>query len=282
VSGTATELRLAVAARAENLALVRQALAGLGDATGMDEATLSDLKQIATEACMNSIVHAYPDDGEGRIEVRARVAAGEVTLSVRDWGVGFRPRPAEAHGQSLRLGLPLIASLADRFEVFAPLDGGTEVRVRLSLEGGLGEPVQQESPAAPREAEVAVTGDAARQVIARVMAIAATRVGFSLDRMSDGVLIGDVISSHDAGDFAGNRVGVELDESEPGTLWMRVGPFVDGGARRLMEHMEVPGMDFSLAKLADRVDVESDQEGDFVVIELSRDQRPAKVGEDGE
>lgn len=281
MSGSATELRLAVAARAENLALVRQALAGLGDATGMDEATLSDLKQIATEACMNSVVHAYPDDSEGRIEVRARVAAGEVTLSVRDWGVGFRPRPADARGQSLRLGLPLIASLADRFEVFAPLDGGTEVRVRLGLQGAA-EPVQQSSPAPPREAEVAVTGDAARQVIARVMAIAATRVGFSLDRMSDGVLIGDVISSHDAGDFADKRVGVELDEPEPGTLWMRVGPFVDGGAQRLMEHMEVPGMDFSLAKLADRVAVETDKQGDFVVIELFRDHRAAGVAEDGE
>lgn len=271
MSATATELRLAVAARAENLALVRQALAGLGDATGIDEASLADLKQIATEACMNAVVHAYPDDSEGRIEVRARVAAGEVVLSVRDWGVGFRPRPAEAQGQSLRLGLPLIASLSDRFEVFSPLDGGTEVRVRLGIDGTFDSPVQQSVPAPPREAEVSVTGDAARQVIARVMAIAATRVGFSLDRMSDGVLLGDVISSHDAGDFAGKRVGVELDESAPGTLWVRVGPFVDGGAQRLMEHMDVPGMDFSLSKLADRVDVETDREGDFVVIELARE-----------
>lgn len=269
MSGSATELRLAVAARAENLALVRQALAGLGDATGMDEATLSDLKQIATEACMNSVVHAYPDDSEGRIEVRARVAAGEVTLSVRDWGVGFRPRPADARGQSLRLGLPLIASLADRFEVFAPLDGGTEVRVRLGLQGAA-EPVQQSSPAPPREAEVAVTGDAARQVIARVMAIAATRVGFSLDRMSDGVLLSDVISTHDTADFSEQRVGVEIDESRPGRLWMRVGPFVDGGAHRLVQQLELPGMDeISLAKLADRVDVEPDERGDYVVIELS-------------
>lgn len=272
MTAPATELRLGIAARAENLALVRQALAGLGDAVELDDAALADLKQIATEACMNAVVHAYPDDSEGRIEIRARVAAGEVTLSVRDWGVGFRPRPADVQGQSLRLGLPLIASLSDRFEVFAPLDGGTEVRVRLSIDDALAAPVQQSVPAPPREAEIAVTGDAARQVIARVMAIAATRVGFSLDRMSDGVLIGDVISSHDAGDFAEKRVGVELDESEPGTLWMRVGPFVDGGARRLMEHMDIPGMDFSLSKLADRVDVESEDGGDFVVIELSRDQ----------
>jgi anti-sigma regulatory factor (Ser/Thr protein kinase) len=271
MSEEATELRLGVAARAENLALVRQALAGLGDATGISAERIADLKQIATEACMNAVVHAYPGEQAGRIEVRARVDGREIALAVRDWGVGFRPRPAGGDDHSLRLGLPLIASLADSFEVASPHDGGTEVRVRLTLTEG--DPEERPTPArrdARRPAQVAVTGDAARQVIARVLAMAATRAGLSLDRMSDGVLLSDVISTHDTGDFSERRVGVEIDESRPGTLWVRVGPFVDGGARRLVQQLELPGMEqISLAKLADRVDVEPDETGDYVVIELA-------------
>lgn len=270
MSEEATELRLGVAARAENLALVRQALAGLGDAKGISAELIADLKQIATEACMNAVVHAYPGEQEGRIEVRARVDDREVSLAVRDWGVGFRPRPAGGDDHSLRLGLPLIASLADSFEVEAPRDGGTEIRVRLALaEGNADARPARAEDAAPPPAQVAVTGDAARQVVARVLAMAATRAGLSLDRMSDGVLLSDVISTHDTGDFSERRVGVEIDESRPGTLWMRVGPFVDGGAKRLVRQLELPGMEqISLAKLADRVDVEPGERGEFVVIEL--------------
>ena len=45
---------------------------------------------------MNAVVHAYPDRDDGRIDVSAVAANGEVELRVRDWGVGFRPRPAQA------------------------------------------------------------------------------------------------------------------------------------------------------------------------------------------
>ena len=128
MTAEATELRLGLAARAENLALVRQALAGFADAISMGDGTLADLKQIATEACMNAVVHAYPAVGEeGRIDVTAIANEGTVELRVRDWGVGFRPRPAEPDG-SLRLGLPLIATVADSFEIASPADGGTAAR----------------------------------------------------------------------------------------------------------------------------------------------------------
>lgn len=120
---TATELRLALAARAENLALVRQALAGLADAIEMDEAPLADLKQIATEGCMNAIVHAYPNGSAGAMEVMAKANGQAVELRIRDWGEGFKPRPADGGDGSLRLGLPLIASIADSFQIASPRAG---------------------------------------------------------------------------------------------------------------------------------------------------------------
>ncbi len=273
MTAQATELRLGLAARAENLALVRQALAGFGDAIAIAEGPLADLKQIATEACMNAVVHAYPDGEEGRIDVIAVVTDGAVELRVRDWGVGFRPRPAEAEG-SLRLGLPLIATVAESFEIASPADGGTAfvARVRLADTNGNGD--VRHRPAPPREAEMAITaGSSARPVIARVIAIAATRAGFSLDRMSDGVLLGDAIAAGDASDFADSRVGISLEECGP-NLCVRVGPLVQGGANRMLNRMELPGLGVSITKLADRVDVESDGAREYLKIEIAPEAKP--------
>ena len=263
-----TELRLALAAKPENLALVRQALAGLADGSRIPDGPLADLKQIATEACMNAVVHAYPGT-EGRIDVSVVTSEREVEVRVRDWGIGFRPRPADAES-SLRLGLPLIATIADSFEIANPTDGGTEViaRLRLSRNGDSAQP--QAMPDVPREAEMAVTaGSAAKPVIARVFAMAATRAGFSLDRMSDGVLLGDAIAAGTPEDFAEGRVAIEIEECGP-NLCLRVGPFANGGAARMMARMNLPDIGVSIAKLADKVEVEEAESGDFLVIEISQ------------
>lgn len=262
------ELRLALPTRADNLALVRQALAGLADAHGIDEAALGDLKQIATEGCMNAIVHAYPSEGEGRMEVAATVRDDSVELQIRDWGSGFRPRPADTGDNSLRLGLPLIATLADSFQIASPAGGGTVLTATVRTTPNGDRPSVAAPPKIPREAEVLVTaGAVAKPVIARVIAVAATRAGFSLDRMSDGVLLGDAISTHRPNDFAGERVGVEFDECGP-NLCVRVGPFVAGGAERMLERMELPALGMSLRKLASRLEIEGEGDSRYVVIEI--------------
>jgi hypothetical protein len=126
-----------------------------------------------------------------------------------------------------------------------------------------------EGPPAPKEAEVEIdAGAAAKPVIARVLAIAATRAGFSLDRMSDGVLMGDVIAAGAKDDFADGRVGIEIEECGP-NLCLRVGPFQPGGAKRMLDQMELPGMGVSIAKLADRVEIVEGDSGEFVSIEIS-------------
>ena len=111
-------------------------------------------------------------------------------------------------------------------------------------------------------------GTSARPVIARVLAIAATRAGFSLERMSDGVLLGDAIAAGDVSDFAENRVGIAIEECGP-NLCVQVGPFVEGGAQRMLERMELPGLGVSITKLASRVEVETDDAGEHLVIEIA-------------
>lgn len=123
------DLTLTIPARAENVAVVRHAVGGLGEALGLDEQLLSDVKLALTEACTNSVVHAYAD-GEGSVEVDAFVGGDQLVFVVRDEGHGIVPRP---DSPGLGLGLPLIATLTDSLELGKNADDHTEVRMTFGL-----------------------------------------------------------------------------------------------------------------------------------------------------
>jgi anti-sigma regulatory factor (Ser/Thr protein kinase) len=124
------DLELSLPARAENVAVVRHAFGGFGDAFGVDDQTLSDIKLAVTEACTNVVVHAYPDR-EGPIEVHATMADGRLVVLVRDEGQGIVPR---ADSPGLGLGLPLIATLAESLELGTGSEDQTEVRMTFVLD----------------------------------------------------------------------------------------------------------------------------------------------------
>jgi len=119
-----SDVTITMPARAENVAVVRHALGGLGEALDLDPQTLSDVKLAVTEACTNVVVHAYPD-GEGPLEVLADVVDGDLLrVVVRDAGPGIKPRP---DSPGLGLGLPLIATLSESLELGTGDDDRTEV-----------------------------------------------------------------------------------------------------------------------------------------------------------
>ncbi len=109
----AVSLRLP--ARPENVAVIRQALTGLGDAYDLDPELLGDIKTAVTEACNNVVLHAYPDE-DGLLEVDADSDGEYTDVVVRDFGAGIQPR-GFTEDRSLGLGLPLIATLSSRFEI---------------------------------------------------------------------------------------------------------------------------------------------------------------------
>ena len=109
----APDLVLTLPARAENVAVVRHAFGGLGDALDIDDQILADVKLAVTEACTNVVVHAYPD-GDGPMEIAASIRDDRLAIAVRDEGRGMLPR---ADSPGLGLGLPLIANLAHRLEI---------------------------------------------------------------------------------------------------------------------------------------------------------------------
>ena len=128
------DLTLTLPARAENVAVVRHAFGGLGDALHVGDQTLSDIKLAVTEACTNVVVHAYPD-GEGPMEVAASLLEDRLSIVVRDEGRGIVPR---TDSPGLGLGLPLIATLAESLELAKGAGEATEVRMTFRLADGQG------------------------------------------------------------------------------------------------------------------------------------------------
>jgi serine/threonine-protein kinase RsbW len=265
-------IRLVLPARSENVSVVRHALAGLAEALGMDPQKVADVKTLVTEACVNAVVHAYEEGEDGVMEVLASRNDDTLELVVRDFGHGFRPRPHQADAElSLRLGLPLIATLAHSFELHGNPGGGTEVRVTVEItapeEGA-------EVAAAPRvaefrdETELSVTdNELATLVVSRVLSAIGSRADLSIDRISDAILLGDAIASSPAS-FVDGRVQVSLEDLDHAIV-ARIGPLKEGAAERFLASLEVPELGASLRKLADEVEVESAVGGDRLRLRIS-------------
>ena len=268
---TPTELRLTLPATAENVMVVRQAVAGLGEALGLSGSRIADLKTVVSEACNNVVLHAY-DEEPGPLQVTASPGQGELEVQIADEGRGFRPRPSQGD-PSLGLGLPLIAALSDGFEISGGAGHGSRTTIRFSYApqefSNNGNPTQR-----PEELAMEITpGVMVKPVLARVIGALAARAEFSVDRLADTVLLGDAVSSSEGGDFSDGRVGLSI-RDESGKLEVRVGPLVTGAGERLLGEMEVPGAG-SLRTLADSMEVTKGEtpEGDsaeFLVFEVSR------------
>jgi anti-sigma regulatory factor (Ser/Thr protein kinase) len=266
----ATEVQLRLPARAENVALVRQALSGIGDTFAVAPALLADMKTAVTEACNNVVLHAYPGD-DGILEVDASPDDQRVAIVVRDHGAGMQPRVESTEEQSLGLGLPLIATLSDRFEIHGGIGRGIEVRMLFLVNqqfdsedmngittGRAPHPSPHETA---RAAGVAITpGPVMAPVLGRLVAALASRADFPLDRLSDAVLITDAISAHIDPYLPGSHALVAFQDGK-GILDVWVGPLISGGAEDLLDTSEIPGLPTSLRDLADDVRVErvSDQ-----------------------
>ena len=122
---------LSVPAIAENVALVRHAFGGLGEALELPDSLIADIKLAVTEACTNVVVHAYPD-GDGQLDVVADVDGDELMIIVADDGLGLKPR---LDSPGLGLGLPMIATLAHSLELDTETDERTQVRFTFDLAG---------------------------------------------------------------------------------------------------------------------------------------------------
>ncbi|MEK6277411.1 MAG: ATP-binding protein [Actinomycetota bacterium] len=269
MSPQASRIHLSLPARAENVAVVRHAVAGFAEALGMDETRVGDLKTVVTEACTNVAVHAYDGD-DGPMEVEVDGDSEGVTVQVSDRGEGIRPR-AETDRASLRLGLTLIAALSESFEIAGGLGGGTRIRMRVPLgppeEGSETESESVEEPAvgSPGTEMAIESPELVAPVLSRVISVLAARTGFSVDRLSDAMLLGDALSASIPEGFPAGPTRLAVEDGD-GTIDVRVGPMSDGAAQRVRRQLDLPQVGGSLENLADRVAVETGEDGEYLAI----------------
>jgi serine/threonine-protein kinase RsbW len=129
--GSASVLRLKVPAKPEYLVLGRLVLTGLSRSQPIDPDALSDLKLALTEACSNSIRHAYEREGGG-VEIQFEVGEDFLAVEVLDEGPGFDPSLPTSDPEALDeggLGLATIRAVSDTTEIGRRTDGrGSRLR----------------------------------------------------------------------------------------------------------------------------------------------------------
>jgi serine/threonine-protein kinase RsbW len=113
-------VRLRIPAKAEYVTLCRLALTGIARVRPLDDETLADLKLALTEACSNSVRHAYGDNVDGTVEIVYELARDRITIEVLDDGPGFDPEQEVANIGDLGeggLGIAIIRAIANEFEL---------------------------------------------------------------------------------------------------------------------------------------------------------------------
>src|SRR3954463_7127269 len=95
---------LTIPARAEYITLGRLALTGISRLRPLSEETLGDLKLALTEACSNSVRHAYDGNEAGIVEIVYELHADRLVVEVSDDGGGFDAKEAEERPADLSEG----------------------------------------------------------------------------------------------------------------------------------------------------------------------------------
>jgi serine/threonine-protein kinase RsbW len=264
-------LQMSLPAKAENVAVVRHAIAGLAERIGMDEAAIADLKTVVTEACMNVVVHAYPEGETGLLEIQAIPDLDGLTVAVRDFGRGISPRPG-VDRPSLRIGLALIAALSSSFEIRGGVERGTEIRMHLPLHSRpipSDEEVRTESPEVPDATEIQVgAAELLGPVLSRALTALAARQEITVDRISDAMLLADAISAAAPRGFADGQVKLSIADRPEG-VELKIGPMETGAADGLRSSLSLPEVGGSLETLADEVRTEADGDGEYLVVGIA-------------
>jgi serine/threonine-protein kinase RsbW len=111
-------VRLTIPAKAEYITLGRLALTGLSRLQPLTDEILADLKLALTEACSNSVRHAYVG-AEGLVEIRYELKSDRLVIEVTDDGEGFDPEHAGDDDPLSEggLGIAIIRAVADEIEI---------------------------------------------------------------------------------------------------------------------------------------------------------------------
>jgi len=125
-------VKLTIPARPEYITLGRLALTAIAGVRPVTDETLHDLKLALTEACTNSVKHAYADGGEGTVDILYELEPDRLAVEVGDAGPGFDPEDGDGFdGDDLSeggLGIEIIRAVTDEVEIAQREGGGSRLR----------------------------------------------------------------------------------------------------------------------------------------------------------
>jgi serine/threonine-protein kinase RsbW len=271
-------VRIALASRPENVALVREALSGVAETVALGEA-IEDIKAAVSEAANNVVMHAYPG-GEGPMEVELALAPHEARVVVRDHGTGIGPRLVGPGEDGRGIGLAVVEALTSRMELRAHAGPGLEVAMWFAIPEArrLEGLAAAESSGAPDGSGVAIAVAPAAlsaPLIGRVLVALGARAGFSIDRLSDLQLLADALCANVGPALEGAGLSLAAGAGRR-RLELRVGPLRSGGAERVLGNAAVAGVGPLIERLVDRVDVAPDAVGEQIVLVIA--EAPAGAG----
>lgn len=268
-------VQLALPSRAENVVLVREALAGLAETVAFGD-TLDDVKAAVSEACNNVVLHAYPG-GVGPMEVEIGVLRGELEVIVRDFGVGTAQGAVDDEAPGRGIGLAVIEALAARADLRAHPGDGVEIEMVFEIPdpGDVASSAQtlSERPQPPiigaSSVRLLISPSAlAGPILNRLVSALGARVGFSLDRLSDAQLVSDALGARIESVLDGGCVAIGIDALERAVA-LRVGRLRAGGGAALLAGSAVGELGPLIERLADELEV-TEADGTEVLSLLMR------------
>jgi stage II sporulation protein AB (anti-sigma F factor) len=135
-------MKLSFAARSENEAFARVAVAAFASQLDPTLEQLDEIKTVVSEAVTNAIIHGYDGRPDGVITLEASIDGDTFSLSVSDEGSGiedldlarqplFTSRPElERSG----MGFTIMENFMDEFEAESVPGGGTRLTMKKRIE----------------------------------------------------------------------------------------------------------------------------------------------------
>ncbi|WP_020616741.1 anti-sigma F factor [Paenibacillus daejeonensis] len=134
MSGT-NFMTLSFAARSENEAFARVAVAAFVSQLDPTMEELNDLKTVVSEAVTNAIIHGYDGNPEGVVTIEAAIEADTVSITIMDRGRGIEDldlarQPLYTSKPELErsgMGFTIMENFMDKFEVDSAHEQGTRI-----------------------------------------------------------------------------------------------------------------------------------------------------------
>lgn len=133
-------LRMELESRSENEEFARVAVAMFMSRMDPTIEEMEDVKTAVSEAVTNGVIHGYAG-GEGIIYIEVTIEGGELTVAVRDGGVGIpdikkamEPMyTTDRTGERSGMGFSFMEAFMDRVEVVSAPGKGTLVTMKKQI-----------------------------------------------------------------------------------------------------------------------------------------------------